>query len=61
MGELLTDIAELVTRWRFEHVLVVRRAMGARAGSAGSAGLVWLEERAARRVFPDLWEVRGDV
>ncbi|MEU0749889.1 tryptophan 2,3-dioxygenase family protein, partial [Streptomyces albogriseolus] len=39
LGELLTDIAELVTRWRFDHVLVVRRAMGAKPGSAGSAGL----------------------
>ncbi|MFH8798001.1 tryptophan 2,3-dioxygenase [Streptomyces sp. NPDC017936] len=61
LGELLTDIAELVTRWRFEHVLVVRRAMGAKPGSAGSAGLAWLEKRAARPVFPELWEVRGDV
>ena len=25
------------------------------------AGLAWLEQRAARPVFPDLWEVRGDV
>ncbi|MFF4909122.1 tryptophan 2,3-dioxygenase [Streptomyces sp. NPDC001260] len=61
LGELLTDIAELVTRWRFEHVLVVRRAMGAKPGSAGSSGLAWLEQRAARPVFPELWEVRGDV
>ncbi|MFH9010861.1 tryptophan 2,3-dioxygenase [Streptomyces sp. NPDC017943] len=61
LGELLTDIAELVTRWRFEHVLVVRRAMGGKAGSAGSAGLAWLERRAARPVFPELWEVRGDL
>jgi tryptophan 2,3-dioxygenase len=61
LGELLTDIAELVTRWRFEHVLVVRRAMGSKPGSAGSSGLAWLEQRAARPVFPELWEVRGDV
>jgi tryptophan 2,3-dioxygenase len=61
LGELLTDIAELVTRWRSDHVLVVRRAMGAKPGSAGSAGLAWLEQRAARPVFPELWEVRGDV
>ncbi|MHC3473132.1 tryptophan 2,3-dioxygenase [Streptomyces sp. 7R007] len=61
LGELLTDVAELVTRWRFEHVLVVRRAMGAKPGSAGSAGLAWLEKRAARPVFPELWEVRGDL
>ncbi|MET8173735.1 tryptophan 2,3-dioxygenase [Streptomyces clavifer] len=61
LGELLTDVAELVTRWRFDHVMVVRRAMGTKSGSAGSTGLAWLERRAARPVFPELWEVRGDV
>ncbi|MFE0672981.1 tryptophan 2,3-dioxygenase [Streptomyces sp. NPDC058867] len=61
LGELLTDIAELVLRWRFDHVMVVRRAMGAKSGSAGSTGLAWLEQRATRPVFPELWEVRGAV
>ncbi|MEU3859681.1 tryptophan 2,3-dioxygenase family protein [Streptomyces sp. NPDC028722] len=61
LGELLTDIAELVTRWRSDHVMVVRRAMGTKSGSAGSAGLAWLERRAARPVFPELWEVRGGL
>ncbi|WP_369154162.1 tryptophan 2,3-dioxygenase [Streptomyces sp. R02] len=61
LGELLTDIAELVTRWRQDHVMVVRRAMGAKQGSAGSAGLAWLEQRAAHLVFPELWAARGDV
>ncbi|MET8170077.1 tryptophan 2,3-dioxygenase family protein [Streptomyces sp. NPDC005329] len=61
LGELLTDIAELVLRWRFDHVMVVRRAMGAKSGSAGSTGLAWLEQRAKRPVFPELWEVRGGI
>ncbi|GAA2264478.1 tryptophan 2,3-dioxygenase [Streptomyces ruber] len=61
LGEALTGIAELVARWRFDHVMVVRRAMGAKPGSAGSAGLAWLEKRAARPVFPELWEARGAV
>ncbi|WP_314222725.1 tryptophan 2,3-dioxygenase [Streptomyces zaehneri] len=61
LGELLTDIAELVLRWRFDHVMVVRRAMGAKSGSAGSTGLAWLEQRVNRPVFPELWEVRGGV
>ncbi|MFD9320094.1 tryptophan 2,3-dioxygenase [Streptomyces sp. NPDC060053] len=61
LGELLTDIAELVLRWRFDHVMVVRRAMGAKSGSAGSTGLAWLEKRATRPVFPELWEVRGGI
>ncbi|MEV6983647.1 tryptophan 2,3-dioxygenase family protein [Sphaerisporangium sp. NPDC051017] len=61
LGERLTDIAELVLRWRFDHIMVVRRAMGTKSGSVGSTGLAWLEKRAARPVFPELWEVRGGV
>lgn len=61
LAESLTDIAELVARWRFDHVMVVRRAMGAKTGSAGSSGLAWLEERATRQVFPELWEAHGAV
>ncbi|MFI5972435.1 tryptophan 2,3-dioxygenase [Streptomyces sp. NPDC051452] len=61
LGELLTDVAELVLRWRYDHVMVVRRAMGAKSGSAGSTGLAWLEQRATRPVFPELWEARGGV
>ncbi|MEU3992994.1 tryptophan 2,3-dioxygenase family protein [Streptomyces platensis] len=61
LGEALTDIAELVQRWRTDHVLVVRRAMGAKTGSGGSSGVLWLEQRAARPVFPELWSARGQV
>ncbi|MFD9436597.1 tryptophan 2,3-dioxygenase [Streptomyces sp. NPDC060002] len=61
LGELLTDLAELVSRWRYDHVMVVRRAMGAKPGSAGSSGLAWLEQRASRAVFPELWAARGDI
>ncbi|MCX4742161.1 tryptophan 2,3-dioxygenase [Streptomyces antibioticus] len=61
LGELLTDIAERVTRWRFDHVMVVRRAMGAKTGSAGSSGVDFLRARADRPVFPELWAVRGDI
>ncbi|MEV7780126.1 tryptophan 2,3-dioxygenase family protein [Kitasatospora sp. NPDC088351] len=61
LAETLTDIAELVLRWRADHVLVVRRAMGAKTGSGGSPGVVWLEQRAARPVFPELWTARSHV
>ncbi|MCL6299497.1 tryptophan 2,3-dioxygenase [Streptomyces kronopolitis] len=61
LGEALTDLAELVQRWRTDHVLVVRRAMGAKTGSGGSSGVHWLEQRAARPVFPELWSARSLV
>ncbi|MEW2288583.1 tryptophan 2,3-dioxygenase family protein [Streptomyces sp. NPDC047841] len=61
LGETLTDIAETVMRWRGDHLLATRRAMGAKSGSGGSSGVAWLEKRAARPVFPEIWTVRGRV
>ncbi|WP_055586323.1 tryptophan 2,3-dioxygenase [Streptacidiphilus griseoplanus] len=61
LGEALTDIGELVWRWRSDHLLATRRAMGSRAGSGGSPGVAWLEKRAARAVFPELWTARSHV
>jgi tryptophan 2,3-dioxygenase len=58
LGEALTDVAEAFTSWRQRHVTAVRRSMGAKPGSGGSAGLAWLERSAARQVFPDLWAAR---
>jgi hypothetical protein len=43
---------------RQRHVTAVRRSMGAKPGSGGSAGLAWPERGAAREVFPDLWAAR---
>ncbi|MBB5873968.1 tryptophan 2,3-dioxygenase [Allocatelliglobosispora scoriae] len=61
LGEALTDIGELVWRWRSDHLLATRRAMGAKPGSGGSPGVAWLEKRAARSVFPELWTARSYV
>src|SRR5829696_3089773 len=58
LGEALPDVAEEFTTWRQRHVTAVRRSMGAKPGTGGSAGLAWLERSAARVVFPDLWEAR---
>ncbi|MFF1480482.1 tryptophan 2,3-dioxygenase [Streptomyces sp. NPDC058301] len=61
LGEELTEVAELVLRWRSDHLLATRRAMGAKAGSGGSPGVAWLEKRAQRSVFPELWTARSHV
>jgi tryptophan 2,3-dioxygenase len=61
LGELLTDVAELVGRWRNDHLVATRRAMGAKPGTGGSAGVAWLEKRAAKTVFPELWTARSHV
>ncbi|MCM2391284.1 tryptophan 2,3-dioxygenase family protein [Streptomyces albipurpureus] len=61
LGEALTDVGELVWRWRNDHLVATRRAMGAKAGTGGSAGVAWLEKRARKNVFPELWTARSYV
>ena len=61
LGEALTDVAELVWRWRNDHLVATRRAMGAKTGTGGSAGVAWLEKRATKNVFPELWTARSHV
>jgi tryptophan 2,3-dioxygenase len=61
LGEALTDVGELVWRWRNDHLMATRRAMGAKPGTGGSAGVAWLEKRAQNNVFPELWTARSYV
>lgn len=61
IGEALTDVGELVWRWRNDHLVATRRAMGSKAGTGGSAGVAWLEKRARKNVFPELWTARSHV
>ncbi|MEU8696661.1 tryptophan 2,3-dioxygenase family protein [Streptomyces sp. NPDC091387] len=61
LGEALTDVGELVWRWRNDHLVATRRAMGSKTGTGGSAGVAWLEKRATKNVFPELWTARSHV
>ncbi len=61
LGEALTDVGELVWRWRNDHLVATRRAMGSKTGTGGSAGVAWLEKRARKNVFPELWTARSYV
>jgi len=61
LGEMLTEVAELVWRWRNDHLVATRRAMGSKQGTGGSAGVAWLEKRARKNVFPELWTARSHV
>ncbi|GGO84999.1 tryptophan 2,3-dioxygenase family protein [Wenjunlia tyrosinilytica] len=61
LGEALTDVAEMVWRWRNDHLMATRRAMGSKQGTGGSAGVAWLERRAQNNVFPELWTARSHV
>ncbi|MFI1970094.1 tryptophan 2,3-dioxygenase [Streptomyces cinnamoneus] len=61
LGEALTEVAEQVWRWRNDHLVATRRAMGSKVGTGGSGGVAWLEKRAAKNVFPELWTARSRV
>jgi tryptophan 2,3-dioxygenase len=57
--EALVDIDEGIQEWRYRHVKMVERIIGARRGTGGSAGAEYLRATLFRPAFPDLWEVRG--
>jgi tryptophan 2,3-dioxygenase len=57
--EALVDIDEGIQEWRYRHVKMVERIIGARMGTGGSAGADYLRSTLFRPSFPDLWAVRG--
>jgi tryptophan 2,3-dioxygenase len=57
--EALVDIDEGVQEWRYRHVKMVERIIGAKTGTGGSAGSSYLRSTLFRPAFPDLWEVRS--
>lgn len=56
--ELLVDIDEGVQEWRYRHVKMVERTIGAVPGTGGSAGVEYLRSTLFTACFPDLWAVR---
>jgi tryptophan 2,3-dioxygenase len=58
LADRLTAVAERHAIWRFVHYTAVRRILGAKPGTGGSAGLAWLKRAVDEPVFIDLWEVR---
>ncbi len=58
--EALVDIDEGIQEWRYRHVKMVERIIGARIGTGGSAGAQYLRSTLFRPAFPDLWAVRGE-
>lgn len=58
MAEKLVDVDEQYAMWKHRHMLVVERIIGYKRGTGGTAGVAYLRERVADRLFPELWEVR---
>lgn len=56
--ELMTDFDEGLQEWRYRHVKMVERTIGAKQGTGGSPGVPFLKESLFKSIFPDLWAIR---
>lgn len=59
--ELLIDLDEGLQEWRYRHVKMVQRTIGAKMGSGGSSGAAYLQSTLFKPVFPDLWDIRAEL
>ena len=59
--ERLVDLDEGLQEWRYRHVKMVQRTIGARPGTGGSEGAAYLMTTLNRPVFPDLWAIRTSL
>jgi tryptophan 2,3-dioxygenase len=59
--ERYVDLDEGVQEWRYRHVKMVERTIGAKPGTGGSAGAEYLRRTLFRPAFPDLWEIRSEL
>ena len=57
--ERMVDIDEGIQEWRYRHVKMVERTIGARQGTGGSAGVAYLRSTLHQPAFPDLWTIRS--
>jgi tryptophan 2,3-dioxygenase len=59
VAERLVDVDEGVQEWRYRHVKMVERTIGAKAGTGGSPGAAYLRTTLSDPAFPDLWAIRS--
>ncbi|PPK63604.1 tryptophan 2,3-dioxygenase family protein [Actinokineospora auranticolor] len=59
VAEHLVDLDEGLQEWRYRHVKMVERTIGAKPGTGGSAGAAYLRGTLFEAAFPDLWAVRS--
>jgi tryptophan 2,3-dioxygenase len=59
VGERLVDLDEGLQEWRYRHVKMVERTIGAKPGTGGSSGAAYLRDTLFKPLFADLWEIRS--
>ncbi|PID37198.1 MAG: tryptophan 2,3-dioxygenase [Rhodobacterales bacterium] len=61
LGEKLVDIEDYFRRWRFNHVTTVERIIGFKRGTGGTSGVDYLKRMLSVELFPELWNLRGEL
>ena len=61
LGEKLVDLEDYFRRWRFNHVTTVERVIGFKRGTGGTTGVKYLRRMLEVVLFPELWDVRGEL
>lgn len=56
--ESMTDFDEGLQEWRYRHIKLVERTIGAKKGTGGSLGIEFLKQSLWKPLFPDLWAIR---
>ena len=59
--ELMTDFDEGLQEWRYRHIKLVERTIGAKHGTGGSPGVPFLKESLFKPIFHDLWAIRHQM
>jgi tryptophan 2,3-dioxygenase len=59
--ELMTDFDEGLQEWRYRHIKLVERTIGAKKGTGGSLGVSFLKESLFKPIFADLWAIRHEM
>jgi tryptophan 2,3-dioxygenase len=60
VAERLIDLDEGMQEWRYRHVKMVERTIGAKMGTGGSPGVGYLATT-LKPCFPDLWAIRSSL
>ncbi len=61
LAEKLVDMEDYFRRWRFNHVTTVERIIGFKRGTGGTSGVSYLRRMLEVELFPELWNVRGQL
>jgi tryptophan 2,3-dioxygenase len=59
LAERLVEIDEYINLWRYHHLRMVERMIGAKIGTGGSEGVGYLMKTLNQKAFPELWLVRN--